>query len=161
MGARHPNPRRVKIHRPYTVEQLAAVLKVHKNTIRRWAKDGLRPIDDRRPSMFRGADVIGFLSARRQAAKRRCAAGEIYCLPCRMPKSPAGLVADLYVKCSTVGWLVAICPTCSRMLYRRVNPSRIDLVRGNLDIAVRQGQARIADRAQPISNGDSEGAAKT
>jgi hypothetical protein len=161
MGARHPNPRRVKLHRPYTVEQLAAVLKVHKNTIRRWAKDGLRPIDDRRPSMFRGADAIAFLSARRQAAKRRCGPGEIYCLPCRMPKSPAGLIADLFVKCSTIGWLVAICPTCSRMLYRRVNPTRIDPVRGNLEIAIRQGQARLADRAEPISNGDSEGAAKT
>jgi hypothetical protein len=161
MGARHPNPRRAKVHRPYTVEQLAAVLKVHKNTIRRWAKDGLRPIDDRRPSMFRGVDVAAFLRARRQAAKRRCGPGEIYCLPCRLPKSPAGLVADLHVKCSTVGWLVAICPTCSRMLYRRVNPTRIDLVRGNLEIAIRQGEARLADRAEPISNGDSEGAVKT
>jgi hypothetical protein len=160
MGARHPNPRRVKIHRPYTVEQLAAVLTVHKNTIRRWTKDGLRPIDDRRPSMFRGADAIAFLYSKRQAAKRRCAPGEIYCLPCRVPKSPAGLVADLYIKCSTVGWLEAICPTCSRMLYRRVNPTRIDLVRGNLEIAVRQGETRIADRAKPFSNGDSEGAVK-
>jgi hypothetical protein len=161
MGARHPNQRRTKIHRPYTVEQLAATLKVHKNTIRRWAKDGLRPIDDRRPSMFRGAEVAAFLCARRQAAKRRCGPGEIYCLPCRMPKSPAGLIADLHVTCPTVGWLVAICPTCSRMLYRRVNPTRIDLVRGDLEIAIRQGQARIADRAQPILKGDSEGAART
>jgi hypothetical protein len=160
MGARHPNPRRIKIHRPYTVEQLAATLGVHKNTIRRWPKDGLRPIDDRRPSMFRGADVAAFLSARRQAAKRRCAPGEIYCLPCRMPKSPAGLVADLYVRAPTVGWLEAICPTCSRMLHRRVNPTRIDLVRGNLEIANRQGQARLADRTDPIVNGDSEGATR-
>jgi excisionase family DNA binding protein len=161
MGARHPNPRRVKIHRPYTVEQLAAVLKVHKNTIRRWAKEGLRPIDDGRPSMFRGADVVAFLSARRQAAKRQCGVGEIYCLPCRMPKSPAGLVADLYVKCLTVGWIAAICPTCHRMLYRRVNPTRIDLIRGNLEISIRQGQARLADRTDPIVNGDFEGAPRS
>ena len=56
MNARHPNQRRVKIHRPYTIEDLAATLNVHKNTIRRWAKDGLDPIDDRRPMMFRGIE---------------------------------------------------------------------------------------------------------
>jgi excisionase family DNA binding protein len=138
MGARHPNPLRVKIHHPYTVEQLAAVLKVHKNTIRRWAQNGLRPIDDRRPTMFRGAEVSAFLGARRQAARQRCGPGQLYCLPCRMPKTPAGLVADLYLKAPTVGWLEAICPTCGRMLYRRVNPTRVALVRGNLEITVRQ-----------------------
>jgi hypothetical protein len=161
MGARHPNQRRIKIHRPYTVEQLAAALKVHKNTIRRWAKDGLRPIDDRRPTIFRGAEVSAFLVARRQAARQRCGPGQLYCLACRMPTTPAGLVADLYFKAPTAAWLEAICPTCGRMLYRRVNPTRMDLVRGDLEIAIRPGQARLADRAEPISNGDSEGAART
>jgi hypothetical protein len=161
MGARHPNPRRVKIHHPYTVEQLSAALKVHKNTIRRWAKGGLRPIDDRRPTMFRGAEVTAFLCARRQAAKRRCGPGEIYCLPCRKPKTPDGLVAELNIKSSTVGWLAAICPTCGRMLYRRVNPTRIDLIRGNLEIAIRQGQLRIVEPTEPNLNGDSRGTPPT
>jgi hypothetical protein len=161
MGARHPNPRRVKIHRPYTVEQLAAALNLHKNTIRRWTKDGLRPIDDRRPKIFRGAEVSAFLRARRNAAKRRCGPGEFYCLPCRTPKPPAGLVADLYIKHPTVGWLEAICPTCGRMLYRRVNPTRIAMIQGNIDVTVRQVEARIVDRAEPILNGDFEGAERT
>src|SRR5258707_12380114 len=94
MGARHPNPRLLKIHRCYTVEQLAAALKLHKNTIRRWAKDGLRSIDDRRPTMFRGIDAADFLRSRRQAGKRPCRPGEIYCLKCPAPKIPAGLIAD-------------------------------------------------------------------
>jgi hypothetical protein len=161
MGARHPNPRRVKIHHPYTVEQLAAALNVHKNTIRRWTKDGLRPIDDRRPKIFRGAEVSAFLGARRMAAKRRCGPGELYCLPCRTPKPPAGLVADLYIKRPTFGWLEAICPTRGRMLYRQVNPTRIDLIRGNLEVTVRQAQARIGDWAERTVNGDSEGASRT
>jgi hypothetical protein len=115
MGARHPNPRRIKIHRPCTVGQMAATLSVHKNTVRLWAEDGLRSIEDRRPWMFRGADAAALLGVRRQAVKRRCAPGEMYCLPCRIPKSPASLVADLYAKAPTVGWLVAIRPTGSRM----------------------------------------------
>jgi hypothetical protein len=154
---RHPNPRRLKIHRSYTVEQLVAALKVHKNTIRRWAKDGLRPIDDRRPTMFRGIDAADFVRNRRQAAKRPCRPGEIYCLKCRAPRIPAGLVADLNIKSTAIGWLEAICPTCGRMLYRRVNPARIDAVRGNLEITVRQAKERIVEPAAPSLNGDSRG----
>jgi hypothetical protein len=142
-------------------EQLSAALKVHKNTLRRWAKAGLRPIDDRRPTMFRGIDAADFLRHRREAAKQPCRPGEIYCLKCRTPKVPAGLVADLNIKSTAIGCLEAICPTCGRMLYRRVNPARIDAIRGNLEIAVRQAEARIADRDEPTLNGDSEGEART
>jgi Helix-turn-helix domain len=46
---RHPNPRLVKIHRSYTVEEVARILQKHKNTVRAWIKQGLRPIDGRRP----------------------------------------------------------------------------------------------------------------
>jgi hypothetical protein len=161
MGARHPNPRRLKIHRPYTVEELKAALGVHKNTVRRWVKDGLRPIDDRRPAMFRGSDVADFLRSRRQAAKRPCRPGEMYCLKCRAPRIPAGLFADLTIKRSTVGSLEAICPTCGLMIYRRVNPARIEAVRGNLEITVRQAKPRLGDQAEPNLNGDSKGAART
>src|SRR5260370_1682459 len=93
MGARHPNPRLLKIHRCYTVEQLAAALKLHKNTIRRWAKDGLRSIDDRRPTMFRGMDAADFLRSLRQAGKRPCRPREISSLKCRPPKIPPPLIA--------------------------------------------------------------------
>jgi hypothetical protein len=158
---RHPNPRRLKIHRSYTVEQLSASLKVHKNTLRRWAKEGLRRIDDRRPTMFRGIDAADFLQDRRQAAKRPCQPGELYCLKCRAPKIPAGLVADLKIKSAAIGCLEAICPTCGRMLYRRVNPAMIDAVRGNLEITVRQAKERIVEPTAPSLNGDSRGTSRT
>jgi hypothetical protein len=51
---RHPNPRLVKIHRSYTVEEVARNLRKHKNTVRAWIKQGLRPIDGRRPTLFTG-----------------------------------------------------------------------------------------------------------
>lgn len=34
MGKRHPNPRLAKIHRSYTVEEVAGVFGVHRNTVR-------------------------------------------------------------------------------------------------------------------------------
>jgi len=57
MGYRHPNPRRVKIHRSYSVEEMSRLLGVHKNTVRNWLKNGLEPIDDQRPTLIRGSDL--------------------------------------------------------------------------------------------------------
>jgi hypothetical protein len=54
MGKRHPNPRLVKLHRSYTVEQIARLFDIHKNTVRAWVKQGLQPIDGQRPALFHG-----------------------------------------------------------------------------------------------------------
>jgi hypothetical protein len=138
MSTRHPNPRRVKIHRPYTVEELALALGLHKNTVGRWTACGLQPIDDQRPMMVRGVDVVEFLQKRRAGRKRPCGPGQMYCFKCRVPQAPAGSMADLEFIGSTAGQLVGICPTCGTMMYRRVNPARLAQVRGNLDITIRQ-----------------------
>lgn len=155
MGKRHPNPRRAKRHRTYTIEELAILFQFHKNTVRRWPKQGLHPIDDRRPALFRGEDVATFLAAKRQSSRRPCKAGEIYCLKCRTPRAPAGGFADLNIQGPTNGTLVGICPVCATLLYRRVNPARIALVRGNLEVTVRQARTHIEDRSDPIVNCDS------
>jgi transposase len=39
--AKRPNPNLAKIHRNYTVEEVANLFSVHKNTVRLWVKDGL------------------------------------------------------------------------------------------------------------------------
>jgi hypothetical protein len=91
---RAPNPRRVKKHRSYTVEEAARLFSCHRNTIRHWQKQGLKPVDGKRPVVFDGLTLAGFLEARRRARRRRLKPGEIYCLPCRAPKEPAGGMAE-------------------------------------------------------------------
>ncbi len=54
MSKRHPNPRLVKIHRSYTVEETATVCGVHRNTVRQWIKTGLPTLDARRPVLMQG-----------------------------------------------------------------------------------------------------------
>ena len=94
MGRRRPNPRLAKIHYSYSVDELARLYGVHKNTVRNWCKVGLKPIDDQRPILIRGQDARRFLTERRARTKQACGPGRIYCLPCRAPKVPAEKMAD-------------------------------------------------------------------
>src|SRR5262249_15947461 len=130
MGARHPNPRLVKIHRNYSVEDIARLFDVHKNTVRSWLKQGLAAIDDRRPILILGQELSRFLRERRQKAKKTCGPGRIYCIACRAPKLPALKMADCTATGPLAGSLCGICPDCGRLIYRRVHLAKNKSVRG-------------------------------
>lgn len=154
MGKRNPNPRRVKIHRTYTVEEAARLFNVHKNTVRAWIKQGLPTIDDKRPMLILGKDLFDFLQARRVNNKRPCKPGEMYCLRCRVPKPPALNMAEYQPKTESLGNLFGICPDCCAGMNRNVNPSKLDQIRGQMEITLPQGVPRIVDSEQPPVNSD-------
>jgi hypothetical protein len=144
MGAHHPNPRRFKIHRTYTVGEIARICSVHKNTIARWRKSGLKPMEGNGQLLFRGHDVRDFLERRRRAAKCPLPPGFLYCLGCRDRKEPAGRMADLITTASgrgkpaTTGDLKGLCPDCLAMMNRKVNLVKLKSIRGNLEITMRR-----------------------
>jgi hypothetical protein len=154
MSKRHPNPRLAKIHRNYTVEEVAGLFGVHRNTVREWVKRGLPTNDDRRPILILGRDLASFLRARRAKNKRTCKPGEIYCVRCRAPKTPAGEMVDYQPVTKTLGNLIAICSDCEAMMYRHVSLAKLEQVRGKLDITMPQALAHIDESAQPSVNSD-------
>jgi len=154
MGKRYPNPRRVKIHRNYTVEEVTELLGIHKNTVRQWIKQGLPTIDDKRPMIILGKDLFDFLQARRVKNKRPCKPGEMYCLRCRVPKPPALNMAEYQPRTEKLGNLYGICPDCGTGMNRNVNPSKLNQIRGQMDITLPQGVQRIVDSEHPPVNSD-------
>jgi Helix-turn-helix domain len=161
MGYRNPNPRLAKIHRSYSVDDVSRLFRIHKNTVRNWLREGLEPIDDQRPTLIRGQDLHHFLAERRARSKKTCGPGRLYCLPCRAPKVPAGKIADCLQTGDTSGTLQGICPDCNRMIYRRVNPQKLNAVRGDLEITVTQAPSRIEETTRPNVNCDSTGGGHT
>jgi hypothetical protein len=137
------------------VEELSRLFNVHKNTIRRWLKQSLEPIDGLRPIVVRGESVRRFLEDRRSQGRRPCGPGRIYCLPCRAPKVPAGKMAECLVSSGSTGTLCGICPDCGRLIYRRVNPQKLNAVRGDLDVTITQARPRIEETSNPNVNCDS------
>jgi excisionase family DNA binding protein len=154
MSKRHPNPRLAKIHRNYTVEEVASLFGVHRNTVREWVKRGLPTNDDRRPMLILGRDLHAFLQAKRTKNKRTCKPGEIYCVRCRAPRAPAGEMVDYQPVTETLGNLIAICSECDAMMHRRVSLAKLEQVRGKLDITMPQALPHIGESARPSVNSD-------
>jgi Helix-turn-helix domain len=144
---RHPNPRLVKIHRSYTVEEVARNLGKHKNTVRAWFKQGLRPIDGRRPTLIHGLELARFLQKRRMNGKRPCPPGHMYCFKCRLPKQPAAGMVDCLPISDTSGNLRALCPDCGRFMHRRASFAKLSDVGAGLDIVFPQAVSRLRESA--------------
>jgi hypothetical protein len=153
---RRLNPRRVKIHRNYSVEETARLFAVHKNTVRVWLKSGLQQIDGRRPILILGRQLASFLHARREHRRRRCGAGELYCFRCRRPKAAAALRADYLPLTASSGNLRAICVDCGTRMYRRVSFPKLAAAAGALHITVPEDQQRIMESTDPSLNCDLE-----
>ncbi len=149
MRKRAPNPRLVKKHRSYTLEEAARLFGCHRNTIRHWQKQGLKPVDGKRPVVFEGLTLMAFLEARRGARRRCLNPDEIYCLPCRAPKEPAGDMAEYVPLMEARGNLRGICPTCDRLIHRVVSRVQIEAVRGKLNVTFTELSARIRETSRP------------
>lgn len=156
MGKRQPNPRLVKIHRNYTVEEAATVLDVHRNTVRHWVQQGLPTTDQLRPMLILGSDLFAFLHRRRAKNKRPCQPGQIYCVCCRVPQAPAGDMADYQPRTETLGDLIGLCPTCETLMYRRVSLAKLGQVRGKLEVTFPKAERHIDESPQPSVNSDFE-----
>ena len=52
-----------------------------------------------------------------------------------------------------MGTLIGICSQCDCLMYRRVNPSKLEQIRGPLDITLPQALSRIDESTGPSVNG--------
>lgn len=138
--------RRIKLHRIYTVDEVAKTLDVVKPTVRRWIKSGGLPaLTDRRPWLVQGADLNDFLRAAR-TQRQTCEPDECYCVKCRKPQRPAGAFAEFIPLTPTGGNLRAICPACETLMHKRVSRAALQGLRAILDISIALEPSRLTDR---------------
>lgn len=154
MKKRLHNPNLAKIHRSYSVEEVASLYGVFKGTVRAWIKAGLPTLNDKRPMLILGSDLVAFHQARRTKNKRTCKPGEIYCVRCRAPKVPAGDMADCNLVNDNIWNLVAICPDCDTIMNQRISLAKLELIRRKLDISLPQALQHIVDSNPPSVNSD-------
>lgn len=140
-----PLPQRVKQTMAYDVAEAARLLGVHRNTIRRWLKEGLESIDDRRPLLIHGSHLRAFLSKRRQNAKQACRPGEFFCFRCRAPRKPWGGTADVTLRTEKLAALLALCAECETEMHRAVRVADLPSLRALIDLKMMEPE-RLNDR---------------
>ena len=152
MPARRINPRLIKIHRAYSVEEAARALGAHKNSVRGWIKKGLPVVDGGRPVLILGHELRAFLERKRKAGKRPCPPGTIYCLKCREPRGPALGMVEYRPRNTATGDLTALCEACSAMMFRRARRADVAAIMPGIDVQIREAGACLCERTEPSLN---------
>lgn len=160
MSARRIDPRAVKLNRTYDVGELAALLRVHKNTVRSWQREGLKPLDGGRPVLFHGSGLRVFLASRNASRKSPCPPGTIYCFKCRAPRAPALEMVDYIPISATGGNIRALCATCDTMMHRRAKMAVLASIMPGCDVQIVEASSRLMGRPRPSLSCDSRRKAK-
>jgi hypothetical protein len=116
------NPRKIKIHISYAVEELARTLGCHKQSVRNWLKQGLAALNDgKRPLLIQGAVARAFLEGRRRRARRRCEPDELYCLSCRQPRTAIDGTLAIGAVQDRTPMLSGVCSNCGTRMFKKVS----------------------------------------
>lgn len=116
--AKRVSTRRIKKHRLYTYESAADALSVTAQTVRSWRPEGLAVLADTKPHYILGEALIEFLGKRHEQRSVKMREDQLFCLACRMPQRPYGMMVDYVPINGTRGRLVALCETCEGRCQR-------------------------------------------
>jgi len=144
------NPNRVKINRSYTLEEVAALYGVHKNTVATWVKKGLPCMTARRPFLILGVELKGFIQRQRLSKKQRCKPNELYCVRCKSPVIPLDGFVEYQPMSATKGRLVGFCCHCDGEVGRFAALSQLPSYAQLFDLSVPAELERIRDSGKSV-----------
>lgn len=128
------NPNRSKIHRSYTVEEIAELFDVHKRTVRNWIKSGLPVSDKARPLLILGTDLRLFLKQHRKKNKRNCKPTEAYCCRCREAREITSNSVS-FIQCGEgVGRVFGRCSQCNLKINKFFSWRMLDALRAEFEV---------------------------
>lgn len=123
--ARRPSHRTLRAARSYTFEEAATALGVSKGTIRNWVNSGLPAMSAQRPHLILGEALKEFLQARSKHRRMSLQQTELYCLSCKAPQTPMGMMVDCIPQTTTTARLVGLCGACGGTCNRMISRAKI------------------------------------
>ena len=143
------NTRLIRRDYCYRVDEVAELYGLHRQAVRRWLRDGLRRIDDQRPILIHGGDLIAFLDARQSKRKQACAPGEIYCCRCKSPRRPHQNLVSIEIQNDTHLMLSAKCDKCGTGMNQFGSVRKLDHYRSTFIIQTTR-EPSIKGRSEPV-----------
>ena len=104
--------------RVYTYKSAARIVGVSLATFRKWPKEGLQVITDKRPYLVRGADLIDFLTKRMARNRHPMEQGQFLCMSCKGPRHAASGSIGYLPQTNLTGRLSALCGACGGKVGR-------------------------------------------
>jgi hypothetical protein len=145
------NTRRIKRDFAYFISEVADLFGLHRNAVRQWLKSGLPAIDDHRPTLIHGGDLIDFLDARQTARKQKCGPDQFYCCRCRCPRHALHNRVEIEICNQQKLNLSAVCNECGAGMNRAGSVKKIEEYR-NAFIVQTPIEARIRECSYPLVN---------
>lgn len=135
--AKRPNRRAIKGVRSYTVPEAASALGVTVGTVRNWIRNGLPVLNAKRPTLILGAVLREYVDQQRTKHKVALAPDQLYCLTCKMPRTPYGLMLDYIPRNERTGRLTGLCEVCGGTCNRIASRASLARLSAIFDVAVR------------------------
>jgi len=149
------NKRLIRATWPYSIQEIAALFKVHKNTPLRWLGEGLRANGDGRPYLIRGDELIRFIVERQESKKHQCKPHEFFCFKCRSPREAHLNIVDVIIENSIRLRVKGSCAECRTQMCKVQGIKKLPEIRNRFHIQQPEGQ-RIIDSDEPSVNSDLE-----
>ena len=102
----------------YSIPEVCQMINRSERTVRQMIANGLTTIDDKRPTLIRGTNLIDFLL--NENDKNRCPIEfhQFYCLHCRQARVPKGKVIWFSREHPTLPNMCGICPVCGCKMHK-------------------------------------------
>ena len=134
--AKRLSARRIRKNRQYTYEDAADALGVTVQTVRAWRAQGLSVLTSSTPHIIMGFALKNFIANRTARTRRSLEEDEVFCLGCKVPRKPFGMMADYVAINPERGRLVTLCECCEGRCVRLVSASAIARLSEKMDIAM-------------------------
>lgn len=149
--SKHIRYQLVKTNRSYTVDDVSRLLFVSKGTVRRWVKNGLHVMQEKKPILIKGSILKQYLQTKSKP-KQKCALDECRCFKCNSNQKVAFKEAEIIFDNSPTPNMRGLCNTCSTIMHKRISKTKIPDIKAILQITFRQADETISIREQPRSN---------
>jgi len=110
----------------YTIREIAELFRIHRQAVRRWIKAGLRTIDDSKPFLVHGNDLIDFLRERQSSRKRKCGPNQFFCCRCRAPREARDNRVNIHIRNAKQLNIAGRCEKCGARVNRAGSVGKLD-----------------------------------